>query len=143
MKNKSPFDGIFLLLFLFFFVMYVVEIIYWEGRQPDMEVYMLRFLYHYLVRPLGYLLSGYAVTWLLLVPLAGERFCLSPKARTGAFWAADLMTAGYLAFSWYLWNGSIPIPRMIREIHNEAFFRVLPGAAFCAALRPMFGEKES
>ena len=143
MKNKSRVDTIFLLLFLFFCVVYVVEIICWEVRQPDIEVYLLRLLYHYVVRPLGYLLSGYAVAWLLLVPLAGTPFSLSHEARTAAFLAAGLMTAGYLAFAWYLWNGSVPIPRMIREIHDEGFFMVLLGLFLCAALRPAPEKKKT
>ena len=143
MKNKSPLDAIFLLLFLLFSVAYVVEIICWEIRQPDMEVYLLRLLYHYAVRPLGYLLSGYAVSWLLLVPLAAAPFSLPHGARAAAFLAAGLMTAGYLAFAWYLWNGSVPIPSTIREIHDEAFFMVLPGLFLCAALRPGQGREEN
>ena len=139
MKQSRPLDFVCLALCGGSGLLYGVGTPYFDRLAVEAFDPMPRNIFHATLRPVFFLLLGYALAWLFLVPLAEGAFRLRKGAAAGVLVLCGLGAAAYLLFALLFW-GLVPVPGLSLplwavELYGGGYFLVPMGSALCTALR--------
>ena len=139
MERSRPLDLVCLALCGVSGVLYGVGTPYFDRLTMEAFDPMPRNIFHATLRPVFFLLLGYALAWLFLVPLAEGAFRLKKGAAAAVLALCALGTAAYLLFALLFW-GLLPAPGLTLplwavELYGEGYLLIPLGSTLCAALR--------